>query len=71
MSLIGKKSPDNEFILNFGKLDAATCAVVKGHIDAHNDCIGKARENPDDPDILVLELTKYKNPSGNVQQQQE
>jgi len=68
--VLGKKSPDNEFILKIKQLDPATCAVMKGQIDEHGDCMARARENPDDPDTLVLELTKYKNPGRNIQQQE-
>jgi len=71
MAIIGKKSPPTESILNLKQMDPATCASLKGQMNEYGECLVKARENPEDPDTVVLELMRYKKPGGAKLQPQE
>lgn len=71
MAIIGKKSQPDEFMLKAKNMDAATCAAMKGFMDENMDCNFRAEENPDDPDVLLIRATKYKNPGQGAAQQQE
>ena len=71
MAIITRKSPPTESILNLRQMDAATCASLKGQMNEYGECLVKAKENPDDPDTVVLELMRYKKPGGAKSVQQE
>jgi hypothetical protein len=49
-------------------MDAATCASLKGHMNEYGECLVKAKQSPDDPDVVVLEVLKYRKPGSTVQQ---
>jgi len=64
MAIISKRTPPSESILNLKQMDAATCASLLGTMNEYGECLVKAKQTPDDPDTVVLELMRYKKPGG-------
>ena len=71
MSFVSRGKTVNEQILNLKQMDTATCASLKGHMNEYGECLVKAKESPEDPDIVILEVLKYKKPGAEVRRQGE
>jgi hypothetical protein len=56
---IMKKPIVSEQVINLDQMDVATCASLKGKLNERGECLVRAKENPEDPDILVLTAMKY------------
>jgi len=54
-----RKDRIDEEILRSDKLDAETCAALKGVMDEDGKCIIRKKTNPNDPDTIVLQAIKY------------
>ena len=62
-SIRHRKSKDESKVVNLGKLSPQSCAEVRGEITEKGDCLGKATENPKDPDSVTFRRINYQKPA--------
>ncbi len=61
--MLGKKDNIIRESIPIGKLDSATCQKLRGFVDETGTCRILLRENPQNPDEVVLEAVKGYIPS--------
>jgi hypothetical protein len=58
MSML-KKPIVTDQVINLDQLDVAACSKLRGKLNERGECLIRAKENPDDPDVLVLTAMNY------------
>ena len=62
----GKKTPQDERVVNLGQMDSATCAALNGTQNENRQCMVNTMQHPDDPDTLIIKKMRYQKPGDGI-----
>lgn len=66
MSIMNRKQPNEEKVINLGQMDSATCASLNGTQNENRQCMVNAVVHPDDPDTLIIRKMRYQKPGDGI-----